>query len=406
MVHVAERRHSSALLPKIMLEHRRPVHRLKMGILSALLLVPSVALAAPKDKAATALAEDAMQTDYLGTQFTKSEQKLKKAITLCGASACSSEVVGRLHRDLAVVYIAGLKQPAKGKAELKRALKANPDQQLDNDFATPEVRKAFTAAGGKEKPAEEEVEAPKPSEKKQDEDCVPGSDGCELEETEAPSAPSKFPKNWLSLHFEQDFLLFTSQSDVCASNAPAHGEAPGYACFQKGSQFGYSTGQNIAAGPGNHVAGGIGVATSRILIGFDRMVGSNLSLGLRLGFAFGGSPTPKSGPKFSPLHGEVRANYWFGSDPFESSGLRPYVSLSAGVAAVDGHVTVEYYAMAGGNKGTLDAWYKAGKAFAGLGLGTMIPIGSSGIVPEARVMQLFGTSATAFDLSLGYAYGF
>ncbi len=69
-------------------------------------------------------------------------------------------------------------------------------------------------------------------------------------------------------------------------------------------------------------------------------------------------------------------------------------------------MTVEYYAMAGGNKGTLDAWHKTGKGFAGLGLGMMIPIGSSGIIPEARLMQLFGTSATAFDFSLGYAYGF
>ncbi len=240
-----------------MLEHRRPVGRLKTGLVSALLLLPSVGLAAPKDQAATALAEDAMQSDYLGTRFNKSEQKLKKAISLCGASACRSEVVGRLHRDLAVVYIAGLKQPAQGKAELKRALQANPQQQLDNDFATPEVRKAFTAAGGKEKPGEGEAEVANAAAKKQNEDCVPGSEGCELEESAAPSAASKFPKNWLSLHFEQDFLLFSSQNNVCASNAAGRGEAPGYACFQRGSQFGYASGQDIAPGAGNHVAGGV-----------------------------------------------------------------------------------------------------------------------------------------------------
>ena len=378
---------------------------MKIGIAVLALLVPSVALAAPKDKAATALANEAMQTDYAAMVFNKAEQKLKKAIKLCGPSACAFDVVGRLHRDLAVVYIAGLKQSAKGKAELKRALQANPDQQLDNDFATPEVRKAFIAAGGKEpKPVEDEEEAT-PAKKKKE--CEGDSDSCiELKEEPAAAPPSsQFPKNWFSVSFDQDFLLYSGADNVCASNAPSHGEAPGYACFQRGSQFGYSANQDIAAGAGNHVSGGVGLATSRVLVGFDRVLGSNLSLGLRLGFAFGGSPAPSHGAKFQPLHAEVRANYWFGTDPFQSSGLRPYLSLSGGMAEVDGHVLVEYYAPAGG-KGTLDAWHKTGKTFAGLGFGAMIPFGSSGIVPEARIKQMFGTSATSFDLALGYAYGF
>jgi hypothetical protein len=393
-----------------MLEHRRLVGRFQAGFVAALVLVPSLALAGPKDKPATALANDAMQTDYTGTHFKKAEQKLKKAITQCGASACAYDVVGRLHRDLATVYIAGLKQTGKGKAELKKALEANPDLQLDNDFATPELRKAFKAAGGHEpKSADDEPEEAPPPSKKKDEDCEPGTEGCdkeakEEEKTEAPSKPSKFPQNWLSVHFEQDFLIYSAKDNVCASYGAGRAEAPGYACFQ-GAQYGYVPGQDIAPGPGNHVSGGVGRATSRILLGFDRLLGSNVSLGLRVGFAFGGSPAPTTGAKFLPVHGEVRANYWFGTDPFESAGLRPYVSLSGGVAEVDGHVLVEYYTPAG-SKGTLDAWRKTGKGFVGLGLGMMIPIGSSGIVPEARLMQMLGTSATGFDLALGYAYGF
>ncbi|MEO6600184.1 MAG: hypothetical protein ABIQ16_09955 [Polyangiaceae bacterium] len=390
-----------------MLEHHRLVGRLKAGFVSAVLLVPSVALAGAKDKAATALANDAMQSEYAGTHFKKAEQKLKKAITLCGASACAYDVVGRLHRDLAIVYIAGLKQNGKGKAELKRALEANPDLTLDNDFATPEVRKAFKAAGGKEPKADEEPEDAVPA-KKTDDDCEPGSEGCDKEPKkadDAPSAPSKFPKNWLSVHFDQDFLIYSAKDNVCASNAAGRAEVEQYACFQGGSQFGYAPGQDIAPGAGNHVSGGVGRATSRILIGFDRLLSSNVSLGLRLGFAFGGGPTTIAGAKFLPFSGELRANYWFGSDPFESSGLRPYLSLSGGVAEVDGHVAVEYYNPAG-TKGTLDTWRKTGKGFAGLGFGLMIPIGSSGIIPEVRVKQMLGSSATAFDLALGYAYGF
>ena len=383
--------------------------------MSASLLVSSVALAATKDKPATALANDAMQADYTGTHFKKAEQKLKKAVALCGASACSYDVVGRLHRDLATVYIAGLHQNAKGKAELKMAVEANPDLQLDNDFATPELRKAFKVAGGKEpKAAEEEPEeepphAAKKEQKKSDEDCEPGSDGCEKEAKEAepaaPAAPSKYKKNWLSLHFEQDFLVYSGKNDVCASFADNRAEAANYTCFQ-GSQFGYQDGQSIAPGTGNRVSGGVGRATTRILLGFDRLLSSNVSLGVRLGYAFGGSPAPRTGSKFFPFHAELRANYWFGTDPFESSGVRPYVSLSGGLAEVDGHVVVEYYPVGNPNKGTLDAWRKTGKGFAGLGFGMMIPIGGSGIIPEVRAMQLFGSPGTAFDLALGYAYGF
>jgi len=86
--------------------------------------------------------------------------------------------------------------------------------------------------------------------------------------------------------------------------------------------------------------------------------------------------------------------------------LRPYVSLSAGIAEVEGDVQVQYYTPAGDKK-SLAAWRATGKGFAGLGLGTMIPFaGSSGIVPEVRVMEMLGASALALDVALGYAYGF
>lgn len=425
------------LLPKIMVEHRRffglisrfvKPARLNALAVGFLLLVPSVALAAPKDSAATQLANRAMQTDYVGTQFKKAEQKLKKAISQCGASDCAYDVVGRLHRDLATVYIGGMNQVAKGKAELKLALAANPDLQLDNDLATPELRQAFKAAGGHgakhgdddEKNDDKEGREAKatPSSKKEDE-CKPGSEGCDGEASAAAapasaddSSPNRVRKNWVSLHFEQDFLVYSSTNDVCATNGPVpYAEAPQYACFQGGTQYGYSAGQNIYAGVGNHVAAGVGLSTERILLGFDRLLSSNFSVGARLGFAFGGGPATNTGAKFLPLHAEARANYWFGSDPFASSGVRPYIGLSVGLAELDGHVSVEYYQDQAGfdanNKGSLDAWRKTGKGFAGLGFGLMIPVaGSSGIVPEVRVMQMLGATLLAFDASLGYAYGF
>lgn len=388
-------------VPRIMLEHHRFVRWLKALVAAApcaALLVPSVALAASKDKSATALDSKAMQTDYLAADFKKAEQALKKAVALCGGSGCSAQLEARLHRDLATVYIAGMKQAAKGKAELKLALAADPDVQLDNDLATPELRKAFVAAGGHDtKPVEEEkpAEAETPPEPEAEKDK-------EAPAEEAPASTAH--KNWLSVHFEQDFLMYGSQDNVCASYGGT--EAPNYSCFQSGSQFGYAPGQSIQPGVGNHIAAGLGRATSRLLIGFDRLVSPNISVGARIGFAFGGGPDNLQGAKFLPLHAEARANYWFGTDPFASSSLRPYLSLSAGVAEVDGHVLVEYYD-ANSQKGTLDAYRKAGTGFAGLGFGVMIPFaGSSGIVPELRALEMLGSSATAFDLSIGYALGF
>jgi len=387
----------AGILRTIMLKFRALVNGLNGLVLGFALLAPSAALALPKDKAATQLRTEAMQTDYAETNFKKAEQKLKKAVGQCGASGCSKQVLGELHRDLATVYMAGLKQGAKGKAELKQALKANPDLELDEDFATPELRKAFKELGGHEAKGEAD-EAP--AKAKKDDDCE-GSDGCKdvAAAHEEESAPSKFAKNWLSLHFEQDLLLYSSQDQVCTSNGGGKG-AENYSCFQNGAPFN----DTITSGDGNHVAGGLGRATARILVGFDHLLTSNLSLGLRLGYAFGGRPP--SADKFFPFHAELRANYWFGSSPFESSGLRPFVSLSGGLAEVDGKVSVEYYDE-NGAKRTLDAWRKTGKAFAGLGFGVMVPFaGDNGIIPELRAMQMFGASGTVFDVSIGYARGF
>ncbi len=374
-----------------------------MQFVAAMLLVAGAAHSAPKSASATALDRQAMDTDYVGKAFGKAEQKLKRALVQCGRAACSQQLLGQLHRDLATVYISGTNQPAKGKSELKLALAADPDLTLDNDLTTPELRRAFVEAGG---------HLPKSDDKGPAEDVPPeGSASSENVVTSDAHPPpietaSVGQKNWLSVHFEQDFLIYSAQSGVCASNFNARAEAANYDCFQRGSPFGYTAGQDIQPGAGNQVSSGVGRATSRILLGFDRRLSSNFSVGLRLGVAFFGGPKSNVGSGFLPFHGEVRANYWFGADPFASSSLRPYVSISGGVAEVDGHVLVQYYALNRG-EGTLDAWKKTGKSFAGLALGTMIPFaGNSGIVPELRAMELFGPSSLAFDVALGYAYGF
>src|SRR5688572_23198628 len=90
-----------------------------LAFLLALLGVTTQASAEPKDAAATKLGKQAMESDYLAMRFKQAEQKLKQALALCGKKACIAVVKARLHADLAVVYIAGLKKPDKGKQQIK-----------------------------------------------------------------------------------------------------------------------------------------------------------------------------------------------------------------------------------------------------------------------------------------------
>ena len=84
------------------------------------------AVAAPKDAAAMKLADEAINRDYLAANFAEAEKKLRQAITMCGASGCIAHVLGRVHRDLGVVLIAGLNRMEDGKQELAEAHPGRP----------------------------------------------------------------------------------------------------------------------------------------------------------------------------------------------------------------------------------------------------------------------------------------
>jgi hypothetical protein len=139
---------------------------LVIPLLLASLLAPSWARAQQKDKDAAALelAKQAIGTDYLGTNFAAAEQKLKKALQLCGASSCSPAVVARIHGYLGLVYVVGLGKGEEGKASFVLALQADPTLALDADLSTPEVEAAFGDAkktiGGAPLPAAPETPPP------------------------------------------------------------------------------------------------------------------------------------------------------------------------------------------------------------------------------------------------------
>jgi hypothetical protein len=375
-------------------------------------LIAAPAVAEPNDGEASALGKQAMDSDYLGTQFNDAEQKLQKALDLCEKGACSSKVRAQLHLNLGIVYIAGLKKTEKGQKELQAAVATDGSVPLNPDFSTPAVEKAFTAAGGVLSEDEEEEEAPKAAPKKradpdEDEDDRPAKRAKDDEdEDDKPAAPHDSAagvakQNWISLAFQQDLLSFKDTTGVCSGAAQ-------YQCFLQGQSYGGP----FYAGSGNQLKGGVGFATRRILLGFDRLLGDNITLGAKVGFAFSGSPkaTTGNGSAFLPIHAELRGSYWFGTKPFASDGLRGYVGAAVGLAEVDAHVTVEYYPDVtyynAGSKGKIDAWRKTGNVIAGLHGG--IAYGFSNqhqLFLELRVLQMLGETALGGAVNIGYAYG-
>lgn len=333
-----------------------------------------------------------MDTDYLGTQFKQAEQKLQQALKTCGKK-CSARVRGQLQLDLAVVYIAGLKKKDKGKKAMQAAIAADSSIQLSPDFTSPEIEKAYAAAGGIKTATE-------PAKPEHDE----AEDEPKVAPAPAPEASADSDgarKNWISLAFQLDLLNYKQTSGVCTGAAQ-------YQCFLQGQSYS----DPIYRGSGNQLQGGVGFATKRVLVGYERLLGDNLTAGVKLGFAFGGSPkaTNGTGTAFLPFHAELRGSYWFGNAPFARDGLRGYAGLAVGFAEIDGHVSVEYYVDAtgynNGAKGKLDAWRKTGNTLVGVHGGIAYAFSKEQqMFLELRVLQMLGATALGGAVSAGYAFG-
>ncbi|HEX3772327.1 MAG TPA: hypothetical protein VHV30_15730 [Polyangiaceae bacterium] len=404
----------------------RPPRPLAASVALAVALVAGTAAAAANDAAANKLRQEAIYDDYLQTQFDQAQAKLLKALALCaGAPDCTSATRARLHCDLGVLDYA-VQKPDDGHAEFVEALKHDPSVTIDHDLSTPALERAFAAAGGHARaeaasppPAktatqdtsepssnDEEPSAGAGAAAKQGSDCPPGFPGChddteKSEEAEAappPDAPYK--KTWISVAFQAEALLLPTAKDAC-------GGGTGYTCFDGSS---YYAAQPLK-GADDVVNGGIRVGTKRLLLGYDRAVSGNVTVGGRAGFAFGGGPTRPGGRGFDPVHLEGRATYWFGHDPLGRSGLRFSATAAVGYAEVDATIPADVYASStayqAGQSQTLDAWKKAGNLFGSIGLGAMFAFTpDSGLELEVKAMEMFPTTGTALGAQLGYVVGF
>jgi hypothetical protein len=175
-----------------------------------------------------------------------------------------------------------------------------------------------------------------------------------------PREPYK--KNWFGIHFGQD-LAFVGGNNVCDATL---GQADAnYACFYEGTDnqpffrtpFPYRDG----------IKNGMVLATSRIMLSYERAFTSRITLGGRLGYAFGGGPpagqtsdvpaqapmngfpedrpyqvpfkaTANGGTPFLPVHFEVRGAFWF--LPLTNKLFRAYGALGGGMAQVDAKVSI------------------------------------------------------------------
>lgn len=115
---------------------------------AALLFCTANASAEPNDAEAAKLNDDAIMNDYLTLNLDAAVSKLQKAIELCADGGCSKTVLAKVHRDLGVVYIAGMQKRDEALAAFIAALKVDPKVELDKDLSTPEAEQVFAEAKG------------------------------------------------------------------------------------------------------------------------------------------------------------------------------------------------------------------------------------------------------------------
>ena len=120
---------------------------LALAIALSAVFLSSVAFA---DKAtetsAKALQKKAMDEDYLATDFAKAQEKLNKAISMCGTDKCSANLRALLKRDLGVVDIGGQLDKDAGMAAFVDAQKLDSSVALDPDLKTKDLEAAWDAA--------------------------------------------------------------------------------------------------------------------------------------------------------------------------------------------------------------------------------------------------------------------
>jgi hypothetical protein len=149
----------------------------------------------------------------------------------------------------------------------------------------------------------------------------------------------------------------------------------------------------------------------RVMLSGDYVLKSYLSVGGRLGWAFGGGPQgikfvngkADYGKKFIPIHVEARGTLWLRS--LGKVGIHPYLHLTLGVAQVDAKIPIN--AKLNGATRQLDAWRKMGTTFVGGGGGVLYNFNKTfGVQLNLNAMYMLPSSGIILEPSLGGVVGF
>jgi hypothetical protein len=321
------------------------------------------------EKQASKLGSEAMGSDYGSGRHEIAEKKLREGIQICMTQHCSPAILAHLHRDLGVVYIAGMKHVEDGKDEFTAALTADPAVTLSPSMVDmPAVKQAFDdvktgmekSQSAASKPSEKES-VEKPAEKAKEAEKPP-EPAATVEEPPQKDAPKHW-LNWISLGVQEDFVLHSKTSDACGSTGA-------YKCYDGNGerQPAYNAGSYV---PGGNQVGSAGFqpGTLRILAGYDRVILNRFTAGARLGAMILGRANITQGDSAVMMfHAEARGAFWFGHDPF-SSLLRPYAFLSGGLAETDSKVLVQVQRNGDPNLYSFNAWKRSGMGFVGAGGG-------------------------------------
>ncbi|HEY4118627.1 MAG TPA: hypothetical protein VGM56_12265 [Byssovorax sp.] len=230
----------------------------------------------------------------------------------------------------------------------------------------------------------------------------------------AGPAPLEDNPDWLTVAVEQDFAILAGGTDVCNEGSQVHGS---YSCFRRsGSQY-VGTPEK---GKGGALKGGLGVGTTRVLLGFDRTLTGGLLAGVRAGYVVqGSSPRPDgaSAHAFMPWHGELRMTYVFGPNPTTRTGVRGELFAMGGVAQVDSHADLPVKEdkskapppnqLDNPAQQTLTVWVHQGVGFAGAGGGVLAAFTPGfGVFVHVKVFEMFPSAGPAVAPEAGFALGF
>jgi hypothetical protein len=272
-----------------------------------------------------------------------------------------------------------------------------------------------------------------------DDDCPAGTCQAGKCDIGRQDSGSLYAKNWFGVHVAQD-LAFAGGSDICTQDSQNN---DGFACYYAGSRTGAYVDDPY---PGATTDTSLVLATTRILLSYDRALTSHWVIGARVGYAFGGGPPSgrdvvynddgdivevvEEGLSFLPYHVEARVSYWFGANALGRKGFRPYAHAGGGLAQVDAKVvnsvkdcgllapfgTPDYIRCANGDLPAddprlrtveLDAWKKLGQGFVTVGGGVVYAFTNKlGAQLNLNLMYTLPESGIVIEPSLGGTMGF